>query len=250
MITSYIICTTPRSGSTLLCRLLASTGRTGNPDSYYHKAEFMHDWAAKWGLPDADMISKNDFDRAYLGAAVKAGTAETGIFGLRLQQGYLTLLSETLDRLYPGLPSDTVRFERAFGEVLYLHLVRSDKVAQAVSLVKAEQSGLWHVNADGTELERLAPPEEPAYAFEALHRQVLALGRANDAWGKWFDYHQIRPLPISYEAFADDPAETVIDICRALGVDPPEARTIKPSLAKLSDAVSLEWMRRYKADLT
>src|SRR6266852_7972422 len=103
MITSYIICTTPRSGSTLLCKLLAATGRTGNPDSFYHRAKFMREWATEWGLPEANMVSKTEFDRAYLTAAVKAGQAGTGVLGLRLQYEYLPLLSETLDRIYPGL---------------------------------------------------------------------------------------------------------------------------------------------------
>src|ERR1700761_9174260 len=116
MTTSYIICTTPRSGSTLLCKLLASTSKAGDPHSFYHRAEYMREWAAKWGLPDADTVPENDFDSAYLAAVVKAGKAGTGIFGLRLQQEYLELLSETLDRIYQGLPSDTHRFERAFGK--------------------------------------------------------------------------------------------------------------------------------------
>ncbi len=96
----------------------------------------MREWAAEWGLPDAEAVSKSDFDRAYLDAALRAGKAGTGLFALRLQYDYLNLLSETLDRLYPGLPSDTQRFEHAFGPGVYLHLTRADKVAQAVSLVK------------------------------------------------------------------------------------------------------------------
>ncbi len=249
MITSYIICTTPRSGSTLLCQLLASTKRTGNPDSFYHQTKFMCEWAAEWNLPDADMISKNDFEVAYLAAAVEAGKAGTEIFGLRLQQKYLGLLSETLDRIYPRLPSDSHRFRKAFGEVLYIHLARTDKVAQAVSLVKAKQSGLWHLNADGTELEQLAAPQELRYDFDSIHREIEALKRQDGSWVEWFDKHQISPLRVLYEVFADHPAETLINICRALGVEPPEGGAIRPSLAKLSDAVSLEWMRRYKADL-
>lgn len=209
----------------------------------------MRGWATEWDLPDTNMVSKNDFDRAYLAAAVKAGRAGTGIFGLRLQQEYLRLLSETLDRIYPGLPSDTHRFARAFGEILYLHLTRVDKVAQAVSLVKAEQSGLWHLNADGTEFERLAAPQESAYDFKSIHREVIAFTRADHAWVEWFSSHQISPLHISYEAFADHPAGTLIDICKTLGIGAPEVGTIKPSLAKLSDAVNLEWIRRYKVDL-
>ena len=33
---------------------------------------------------------------------------------------------------------------------------RENKLAQAVSLIKAEQTGLWHIAPDGTELERVA----------------------------------------------------------------------------------------------
>lgn len=249
MIKSYIICTTPRSGSTLLCKLLASTGRTGNPDSFYHRAEFMREWAVEWGLAESGRVSGPDFDTAYLTAAIKAGKAGTDIFGLRLQHDYLGLLSETLGRVYPGLPSDAHRFARAFGDSLYIHLTRSDKVAQAVSLVKAQQSGLWHVNADGTELERQAAPQEPVYSFQSIHREVVDLQRDDDAWAAWFDRHHIHPLLVSYETFADHPAETIIGICNSLGVAPPKAETITPPLAKLSDDISLDWISRYKRDL-
>lgn len=60
---------------------------------------------------------------------------------------------------------------------------------------------------------------------------------------------QSAPYGYGYEAFADRPAGTLIEICKALGAEPPEAGHVKPSLAKLSDAVSLEWIGRYKADL-
>src|SRR5262245_36681526 len=103
MFTSYVICTNPRSGSTLLCNLLSSTRTTGKPDSYYHRQEFMRAWAAEWGLPDSETLSKRDFDIAYLSAAIKAGAAGTDMFGLRLQREYLGLLSETLDGIFPGL---------------------------------------------------------------------------------------------------------------------------------------------------
>ncbi|MDQ7247462.1 Stf0 family sulfotransferase [Dongia sedimenti] len=246
---SYFICTTPRSGSTLLCRLLEATGRTGNPDSFYHRAEFMREWAEAWGLPDAGAVSQSAFDIAYLAGAIKAGKAGTEVFGLRLQFEYLKLLSDTLGRIFPGLPSDADRFQRAFGEILYVHLTRADKVAQAVSLVKAQQSGLWHMNADGTEYERLGAPRDPQYDFSVLHREVEALERDDRAWCAWFDRHEIRPLRIGYEAFAAQPSQTVIEICGALGLEPSEAGHVSPRLAKLSDAVSEQWILRYRADL-
>ena len=35
---SYMICATPRSGSTLLCKALQNTGLAGKPDEYFAKA--------------------------------------------------------------------------------------------------------------------------------------------------------------------------------------------------------------------
>lgn len=249
MIASYIICTTPRSGSTLLCKLLASTDKAGQPDSFYHRPEFMREWADEWGLSDTGTLSKSDFDRAYLDAAMKAGDAGTGIFGLRLQQEYLGLLSQTLDLIYPELLSDRDRFERAFGKTVYLHLTREDKVAQAVSLVKAEQSGLWHLNADGTELERLAAPQEIHYDFERIHREVVALERDDHAWDLWFKQQEITPVQIRYEALAENPSGTLIQIFDAFEVELPNLGNIQPVVAKPADTESLEWMCRFRADL-
>jgi LPS sulfotransferase NodH len=37
------------------------------------------------------------------------------------------------------------------------------KGSEAVSLVEAEQTGLWHVAPNGTELERTSSPSGPVY---------------------------------------------------------------------------------------
>jgi trehalose 2-sulfotransferase len=249
MFTSYIICATPRTGSTLLCKLLASTQTAGNPNSFYHRVEFMREWAVEWGLPDCDPASAKDLDIAYLGATIRAGKAGTGTFGLRLQKEYLRLLSETLDRIFPGLPSDASRFERAFGRILYIHLTRADKVAQAVSLVRAQQSGLWHAAPDGTEIERLSAPQDPHYDFDKIGKEVCDLEAQEASWNDWFERQQITPMRVQYERLAADPAKALIDICKALGVEAPEAQSVRPAVARLSDELSLEWIRRYRADV-
>ena len=48
MFDAYIICGTPRTGSTLLCGLLASTKAAGNPDSFFRR-EIIGWWAEQWG---------------------------------------------------------------------------------------------------------------------------------------------------------------------------------------------------------
>ena len=247
MLDGYIICGTPRTGSTLLCNLLASTKTTGNPDSFYGRL-FMSSWAEEWRLPGRDTMSERDFNIAYLNLAVAAGKGGTGIFGLRLMWDNLDELSAILDQVFPQLPSDGARLERAFGRILYIHLSRENKVAQAISLVKAEQTGLWHIAPDGTEIERLAPPQEPQYDFIRINREVLELESYDTAWNSWFDAQGIEPLRIGYESLSANPAAVLIGICETLGVQTPNARDVNPGVAKLANETSLDWMRRYAGD--
>jgi len=249
MFDSYIICGTPRTGSTLLCDLLASTKRAGSPDSFYGR-KFMPDWAAAWHLPDPAAMSERDYAVAYLDAAMRAGSAGTKIFGLRLMRENLDELSALLDLIYPGLPSDKARFEMAFGRILYIHLFRENKLEQAISYVKAEQTGLWHVAPDGTEIERLAPPQDPRYDFARLKSEVEKLEAYDAAWHDWFAAQGIAPLPIGYETLSADPAASLIRICEALGIDAPDPTDVRPGVGKLSDATSRDWIRRYQVDST
>ena len=244
----YIICGTPRSGSTLLCGLLASTKAAGDPDSFYRRQDIAW-WAEQWRLPAADPAGTPAFEAAYLAAAIEAGKGGTPIFGLRLMHENLAELQAILGRIFPGLPSDTARFERAFGRVLYIHLSRENIVAQAISRVKAEQTGLWHVAPDGTEIERVAPPQPLRYDFEWIRREVVGLKAHDAAWNAWFAAHAITPLRVVYEQLSGDPAGTLARICDALGVPAPNARDLKPGVAILSDETSRDWQRRYLADI-
>ena len=250
MLDGYIICATPRSGSTLLCNLLASTGMTGNPNSYYHRPEIMGDWAAKWNLPGRDTMAAKEFSIAYLEATVRAGRGATNIFGLRLMREYLKGLSTLLDEIFPDLPSDVQRFECAFGHILYIHLTREDKLAQAVSLVKAEQTGLWHIAPDGAEIERLGVPQDPRYDFKLIQRKLTTLEAYDAAWNEWFEQQGIIPLRIRYEMLSERPAGTLLQICEALGVEVQKAEAVRPGVAKLADEISLDWIDRFQADLS
>ncbi|MDP3340041.1 Stf0 family sulfotransferase [Frigidibacter sp.] len=244
---SYILCATPRSGSTLLCNLLAGTGVAGDPDSFF-MAEVDPVWAGRWGLPAREGLSEEAHAAAYLTAAVAAGRGRTGMFGLRLMRETLGDLSAMIDKVHPGLPSDRDRLQAAFGRVLYIHLARGDKLAQAVSMVKAEQSGLWHVGPDGAELERLSSPREPEYDFGRIAAKLAGLEAQDTAWLAWFAQQGIIPLTVRYEDLSADPARSVAQICDALGVQTPSPGSLTPGVAKLADAVSLDWMARFRAE--
>ena len=244
---SYIICATPRCGSTLLCTLLAATGVAGKPNSFF-RVQDVSEWAQEWGLPDIKTLSDPAITRRYLAALRVEGTAQTGLFGLRLMAENIVDASNALDQIHPGHPNDHARFEAAFGKTLYLHLSRRDKVAQAVSRLKAEQSGLWHMAPDGSEYERLSPAKPLAYDAKRITRTIAQYRASDAAWQAWFTAQSITPMRLTYEALAAAPLETLRDILHQLGQNPSAADGIVPGVARMTDGTSKDWIARYRLE--
>lgn len=241
---SYFICSTPRSGSTLLCDLLKQSGVAGRPNSFY-RAQSIGDYVRRWGVEPGEGVA---FERRYLAAAIRAGTSDTGVFGMRLHGLSLFELLGRLAMLYPGERTDMARLAAAFGTPLYIRLRRQDKVAQAISRVKAEQSGLWHRHADGGERERVKPEEAPVYDPGKLGAAIAETVEHEAVWDAWAAGQGIVPLDVSYEELSADPAGTLRMILGALGCDPAIAARVKVQTARLADAVSVEWAERYRAE--
>ncbi len=244
---TYLICTSPRSGSTLLCHLLSDTGVCGDPESYFHEPS-VASWRAFLGLPVGDEAQ----DRAALAevfcaARVRAANG-TPLAGVRLQRHSFDFFLQQLTHLYPGHKSDLDRLRAAFGRVLFIYLRRDNKLDQAISLIKASQTGLWHMAPDGTEIERLSPPEEPQYDAGQIAQQLAALRQAERDWEAWFTQERITPLRLRYEALADDPGRVLAGILTRLGLDPGQAKDVKPALRRLSDQTSRDWAARFEAE--
>ena len=244
---SYIICTTPRSGSTLLCELLAATGVAGRPGSHFH-APSLDEWLKNYGLDEGRFASPREALRAVLDAAHARGTAGTGVFGLRMQRGSLDHFVQQLGALHPDRMSDVERIEAAFGPTAFIHLSRPDRLGQAISRVRAEQTGLWHRRADGTEMERLASPQEVRYDAGAIARHMAELAALDRAWEDWFAQQALKPLRIGYEALSRDPRSVLAGLLGALGLDRAHAQGIEPPTAKLADATSQEWRAWFEAE--
>ncbi len=244
---SYVICTTPRSGSTLLCKLLAATGVAGKPDSYFHTPS-LADWLQKFDLTPDDTTPAREILAAVFEAARLRGTAGTDVFGLRLQRKSFDFLFSQIDLLHPGLSSHGARFQAVFGKTLFIHLSRRNKLEQAVSFVRASQTGLWHRAPDGSELERLSPPQEPHYDADAITHHLAELTALDKAWQDWFAGEAIAPLRVNYDALSRDPEKTAARVLERLGLDPTAAQGLTPAVAKLADATSRNWMERFRTE--
>lgn len=244
---SYIICGTPRSGSTLLCSMLTETRAAGRPHSYFRQ-EDIAEWAEDWGVEPAQGPDDAQFDRDYVAAMRRVGTDETGIFGLRLMWVSVPEASRRLDNIAGGKADVAVRLEETFGPTLYIHLSRLDKVAQAVSLIRAQQSGLWHRNSDGTVLEGGETLQPIAYDGDRIGQVVRDLEDDDAGWAGFFKSRSIEPLRLTYEAVSADPQLALSKVLSALGRNPDLASSVRVGTAKLADATSSEWAAKYRQE--
>lgn len=244
---SYVICTSPRSGSTLLCSLLKATGIAGNPASWFHEPS-VAEWLADLGIAPRKAASERDVLQSVFRAAIERGSHETGMFGLRLQRHSFDFFHKQLTLLYPEPESFVARFERRFGKTLFLHLTRPDKVEQAVSYLRAKQTGLWHVAADGSELERTAPHRDPSYDAQEIAAASEMMTEYDRDWQEFFLREAIEPVRISYDALAASPAATVRDVLDRLGLDCAAAARIEPGTKKIADEISHDWVARFRAE--
>jgi trehalose 2-sulfotransferase len=227
--------------------LLREAGNAGFPESYFHTPS-LDNWLDYYGFQNNEFSTQQDALKAVFKSAFARGKGANDIFGLRLQRHSFDFFVEQLSVLYPSLPDDKSRMDAAFGNTLFVHLTRENKLDQAISYVKAEQSGLWHMAPDGTELERLSEPKEPVYDSAAIAAQ-LALSEQMDAeWQKWFVAEQIKPLRITYGELPAAPFATLGGVLEALGLVYEARGEVTPPVAKLANATNQEWAERFRLE--
>lgn len=236
---TYLLCATPRTGSTLLCELLASTGIAGKPESWFREPD-LHTRARNWGM---HIESDGSFCyRDFLDAAILAGTTHNGVFGARIMWGTMDSVVQHLrDTNHDSLGTDCEVLSRVFGPTHFMYLQREDIVAQAVSWAKAEQTNTW------LKTEKIPTEREVHFDFETIDRYVKTVQQHNAAWTDWFETQDLTPLSLHYEDLVADAASETRSILVGLGLDPAEGRSPVARSYLQGDAINEEWIERYRA---
>lgn len=200
---SYLVCATPRSGSTLVCQALKETGVAGRPEEYFEalqrsgrprrpseyftRAEdpsildHLGERERRTGddpEPRSPLWSRTAYDR-YLEWVMEQGTTPNGVFGAKLMWGYFGDFVSLLRNIpaYRDLPL-TELLPTVFPELTFVRVVRANKVRQAVSLWKAVQTATWRQEDPRREQSEIATlPEDsdvpPYKSFLDEHRPAL-----------------------------------------------------------------------------
>jgi trehalose 2-sulfotransferase len=274
---SYLICATPRCGSTLLCDALEATGVAGRPHEYFE--ELKETGVPRrpreyfWGLRSPDVLrllppdsqldrrseqrpswDRDDYAR-HLAASLEQGTTPNRVFGAKLMWSYFRDFIE----LMRGIPrfagmDDGSLLNAAFPGLRFVFVSRSDKARQAVSLWRALQTWVWR------EQERSAgepPPtaqtiaQRSVYSFDAIDHLLDQLRRQEDAWRGFFFRIGQQPLQLFYEDIAGDLEGSVGRVLEALRVERPAGTATSPSRSRRqSDELSESWVQSYLEDVS
>ncbi|MFJ9245281.1 Stf0 family sulfotransferase [Streptomyces sp. NPDC101776] len=244
---TYFICATPRTGSSLLLGLLDSTGVAGHPQAYFRSPDEVA-WAERWGIA---RTSQHALDYGeFVRAALAAGRTANGVFGAKLMWGTHAELTTRLADLHPDLAADELGLlEREFGRrIRFVHLYRDDPLAQAVSWLRAEQTGVWFIGGKG-EIGggRPGPADaQPSYDRDAITRIIRTIDEHNAGWERWFDAYGIHPHRIRYEDLSADPEAVTLRLLDHLGVALPAGSPITPSHQRQADRLNEEWAARFR----
>jgi LPS sulfotransferase NodH len=217
---SYAILSQPRTGSTLLMELLHVRGM-GNPDEYLNGDRIEVWWPKLTGSDDAFDLQR------YMTLLRHSQSGPAGHFGIKIHYGHLG--AHLADR------AGVRNFVGGFDKIIVLS--RVNKLAQAVSALKAEQTRRWGAAAPEANVEPSFDPvaiAENIRRFLFQDRQIARLKLEAD-----------RPvLFVTYEELRDSMAGTWERIQGFLGVTPePVPTTIRTRPQR--DALSHEFEDRF-----
>ena len=273
---SYLICATPRSGSTLLSQALKDTGIAGCPEEhfevlletgqprqprdYFQRSNDPEVWAllddpefqvvlGEYGGRYAEHPARRDpswhppdFEKL-VEKALRRGTTENGVLGTKIMWAYfrdfvrLAHRTPGLEEIRPcDVPASVLPNLRRF-----IWIRRRDTTRQAVSLWKALQTQEWRRDS-----EEDTGGQGLRFSFAAVGHLKLRIDEHNVAWRAYFERCDTERLEVVYEDFVEAYEESVLGLLNALGIPLPEGFTVtEPKMRRQSDELSEEWVHLY-----
>jgi LPS sulfotransferase NodH len=221
------ICSTPRSGSYLLCRYMINAG-LGVPHEYFNPY-VIRQIAPRLGFEGrVENLSWSPYGRLdRINWRRKARTAQRAflndyipmLFSRRCQGGVFAAKIHYRD--FRTVLDNPVGLELLDGGVFVL-LYRENLLMQAISEHFGQLTGRWGID-DTVTTEPAANPNY--FDRKAIDSAIDDLSEQERSWRVLLARRGIAPLSISYEKLCEDPFAFVVTIARRLGVDPATLRS-------------------------
>ena len=232
----YVVCTIPRSGSNLLTDGLRATRQAGMPKQF-----FLPKSEGRYGA-ELGVDPSNDYP-GYVRGIVNTKTTRNEVFGFKLMSWYLDdFLARLRDTTAFGgtATNDLAMLKNAFPRLRFVHIVRRHKLRQALSTVRALQTGLWKVQEGKTALR------QPQFDAELIEQSLREAERQENSWYSFFQRIGIDPFQVEYEELCRDYEATIRSTLDFLKISLPRgARIGSPVTIRQADEISRIWEERF-----
>jgi LPS sulfotransferase NodH len=191
---AYVVCSTPRCGSTAFGMLLGQTKTLGMPLEYFTPLNLSL-MRERFGAVD---------DAGAVAAILAHRSSPNGIFAAK---AHFFQIAETLAAIEAQGPDD----------IAFIRMNRRDLEKQAASYARAMKSNQW-VSIDGYEMPQPARSSDDAPGEAEIEHCRQFIAHENAGWDGFFEARGIAPLVIDYEEMLASPAATVGKVAHHLGV--------------------------------
>lgn len=231
---SYIVCSMPRSGSSLLCSWLSNSNVAGYPGEHINpNKEYKH-------FLNISNSNKIPSCEEYIRLVVSNRT-RNGVFGTKLHWFQFSHIVNLLDKksLQPW-SDDLDLINHYFDNPQFIYISRQDKIRQAISYYKAFETREWAITQ-----EQPKTKSDIEYDGEKIDQLLFLLLEHEKAWESFFERKKIIPYRISYEEFVPNQVENVKAILDFLDIDYTNVEFAEPIMKKQADRTSDLWYEKY-----
>jgi LPS sulfotransferase NodH len=174
-----VIFSTPRSGSTMFCDILFRN-KFCLAHEYIQHYQYMPILASRWNC-----IRDNALDKeCFINKLLKYRTNENGWLGINIHGEHLGTFIK-LKPFFPKIPTH------------YVHIIRRDTIAQAVSLEIALQTGQWS--------SQFSVLKAATYDFTNIQNRLNSIHKQNTLIQAYLKTLSAQYSPICYEELLTNP---------------------------------------------
>lgn len=207
----YLILASPRSGSTLLGRLLHATGKAGDPLEYFNPY-LLKDERERRGLPNLTYLE-------LIQLAEKESSSPNGVFGMHLH------FSQFYDAFKPRgkLSPEMARFLQSFDKFVWIR--RRDRIRQAVSWSVARKTRAFTSKETGK-------PVPSDIHLSDLMISLRLVGLSDLGWEAVLQDGRIPHKMIWYEDLVEDYRGVSLEVLSHLELDKDVSEIPEPPIKK------------------
>ncbi|MEO0736278.1 MAG: Stf0 family sulfotransferase [Cyanobacteria bacterium J06649_12] len=232
---SIVICSTGRSGSTLLCKTLSNLNCVGQSEEFF-LPQILERNAVR---SSADEL----YD--YLPKIYREGTTPNQVFGIKLHWDHMKTLTK-IARTDPTLASKSNLeiLNLFFPNPRFIFIRRGDLAKQAISASIGYQTGVYMIPKDFQ--------GEPAYRKKKvffnplnIYRYKQGLRARNKNWTTFFEQNNLPFFEVVYEDLVKEFEPTIRQVMDFCDIELPDETPIVQGTKKQGNKINERWLRYY-----